>query len=185
MMCFAYFLGSSGEYNRTSSLEMFSGKQSHDVRPDNVIKHTIARAALVENQDRYPMIEKTDSRMCVLLLDSDTTSKHCLCDWLDDNGFVTWHANDVRHALEELTDFTVRRRPDIVLLEVSSLPERFETLQSMIRSSSRSDDVGVVGFSDGESSPPRENFFARDLDQLKSLICQQLKPSSAFHAQRG
>ena len=50
---------------------------------------------------------------------------------------------------------------------------------------SASDDVGVVGFSDGKSSPQRESFFAHDLDRLKSLICQQLKPSPAFQTQRG
>ena len=131
------------------------------------------------------MITKADSRMLVLLIEAGLPDKSHVCDWLDENGFLTWRAKDLRHALEELTDFTVRQRPDVVLLEVTSLPENFEILQATIRSSSRCDDVGVVGFDGGKTSREEGQFYAHDLNHLKGVICQQLRPTPAFEVQTG
>ena len=95
--------------------------------------------------------------------------------WLGENGFVAWRANDVNHAIEELSDFTVRRRPDVVLLEVASLPQRFDTLRRALCASSG--DVEVCAFSALPAQPGRQHF-ASDLDQLKSMIVRQVRPSN-------
>ena len=117
----------------------------------------------------------------VLVIDDEAPIRLLCRVNLEAEGMEVIEAPDGPSGVDKARD----ERPDVILLEIASLPERFESLQSMIRSSSRTDDVGVVGFSDGKSSPLRETFFARDLDQLKVLICRQLKPSSAYHVQRG
>jgi hypothetical protein len=59
------------------------------------------------------------NRIMVLLFEMGSAGSE-LGRWLGENGFIAWRANDVNHAIEELSDFTVRLRPDVVLLEVPS-----------------------------------------------------------------
>src|SRR5205814_1564395 len=88
--------------------------------------------------------------------------------WLSKNGLVTWLANDVFHAIEELSDFTVRDRPDVVLLEVAFLAEAFDAVRSALKMSSGEENVKVLGLADGPA--PDDKCFAKDLNQLRSLM---------------
>jgi hypothetical protein len=121
------------------------------------------------------MTPAADSNRIMVLLFEPGQCGTELGRWLGENGFIAWHANDVNHAIEELSDFTVRRRPDVVLLEVASLPQKFDTLRNAFCASSG--DVEVCAFSERPPQPDREHF-ASDLDQLKSMIAGQVRPSN-------
>ena len=114
------------------------------------------------------------NRIIVLLFENGQFKPE-LGSWLGENGFVAWKANDVNHAIEELSDFTVRRRPDVVLLEVASLPQRFDKLRNALCASSG--DVAVCAYSSEKGEDERPHF-AYDLDQLKSMISRQVHPSN-------
>jgi len=117
----------------------------------------------------------TDANRIMVLLFENGQCGSELGRWLGENGFIAWRANDVNHAIEELSDFTVRLRPDVVLLEVPSLPQRFDSLQSALCASSG--DVEVCAYTGHPSWPDRQHF-AADLDQLKSMISRQVRPSN-------
>jgi len=119
------------------------------------------------------MASKRNTRTMVLLLESSNNGFD-IGRWLGEKGFVTWRANDVNHALEELSDFTVRRRPDVVLLEVPELSQRFDALRNAFHQSSG--DVCVCGYA--PAAGLRGERFASDLEQLTSIIYRQATPSN-------
>ena len=121
------------------------------------------------------IIMTTDTNRIMVLLFEQGQCASEVGQWLGENGFVAWRANDVNHAIEELSDFTVRLRPDVVLLEVPRLPQRFDTLQSALSASSG--DVEVCAYT-GRSPRLDRQHFAADLDQLKSMISRQVRPSN-------
>src|ERR1043166_4915172 len=111
----------------------------------------------------------------VLLLDKKAPATSDVQDWLSKNGLVSWLANDVSHAIEELSDFTVRNRPDVVLLEVAFLSESFDALRSTLKMSSEAGDITVLGLEGGASSD--QKFFARIFDELSAMSLLKSGPS--------
>jgi chemotaxis response regulator CheB len=107
----------------------------------------------------------------VLLLDRKASQKNHVQDWLSKNGLVTWMANDVSHAIEELSDFTVRNRPDVVLLEVAFLADSFDALQSTFNVLSPEEKVTVLGLTNQNTA--RRKFFASDFEQLGGMMMQR------------
>jgi hypothetical protein len=104
----------------------------------------------------------------VVLLDQKAPDKDVVQNRLTENGLVTWRANDVQHAIEELSDFTVRDRPDVVLVEVAFLEDSFDTVRSALTKSTAGGDVTVLGMGTGSGN----ELFARDLEQLNELMMQ-------------
>jgi hypothetical protein len=110
------------------------------------------------------------NKRLLLLMEPQSSTSVDLCHWLKSKGLITWRAKDFSHAMEELSDFTVKKRPDIVMLEVSPLPECFKTLRASFCTPDRENDVTVVAISDKEAIGKQDRFFAHDLDQLETLI---------------
>src|SRR5437868_4812076 len=102
----------------------------------SLCSHIVLRALTI-------MINDRDSRMMILLFERGDCGIE-VGRWLGDNGFVARKANDVCHAIEELSDFTVRRRPDVVMLEVARLPQRIDELTNALHECS--DNVCVCGY---------------------------------------
>ena len=124
------------------------------------------------------MIRIDSRKTLLLLLDGGSPIKGTVRMWLTDRGLITWEASDVGHAIEELSDFTVRRRPDVVLLEVSALSESFDTFRSTFEFSADGNDVSVLALSDSYTSPEMKPFVARNLDQLRTIMASGVSASS-------
>ncbi len=106
----------------------------------------------------------------LLLTDPNGVESAELYNWLSDRGLRTWRASDFSHAIEELSDFTVKNRPDVVLLEVSPLFACFETLQRNLCIPDTDNDVMVVAMSKDRAPRGSERYFAHSWDQLANLI---------------
>jgi hypothetical protein len=106
----------------------------------------------------------------LLLLEDGALIKGNVRMWLTNSGFVTWEAKDVCHALEEFSDFTVKRRPDVVLLEVPALPECFDTFRSTFEISADGNEFSVLALSNTEPSDESRPYVAGDLNQLKAIM---------------
>ena len=117
-------------------------------------------------------MKESTSSMSIILVDKKNQSSGNLGAWLTKGGFITRRANDLGQAIEALSDFTVRLRPDIVLLEVSSLARDFDSLQSAFQLSSQNDDIVVLALSDDNASEKNGRFFAKNFDQLRTVINQ-------------
>ena len=115
-------------------------------------------------------MKKTTSNMSIILVDKRNMASGTVDEWLRNGGFETLWADDLGHAIEALSDFTVRMRPDIVLLEVPSLAKNFDSLHSAFQLSSQNDDVVVLALSDEKAPAKKRAYFANDLAQLKTAI---------------
>jgi hypothetical protein len=104
----------------------------------------------------------------VLLVDRKAPAKNDVQSWLNSNGLVAWLANDVPHAIEELSDFTVRNRPDVIMIEVAFLADSFDALKSTFDSAAGEEDVTVIGLA-GEK-PSYGKALANDFDQLRMMM---------------
>jgi hypothetical protein len=119
---------------------------------------------------RTIMIRDHSRKTLLLLLDGGSSIKGRVRMWLTDSGFVTWEANDVGHAIEEISDFTVKRRPDVVLLEVAALPECFDTFRSTFEITPDGNNVSILALSDSNTPPEMKPFVARNFDQLRTIM---------------
>lgn len=116
----------------------------------------------------------------VLLLERGHQDRRALGNWLCDNGFVAWTANDVGHAIEELSDFTVKNRPDVVLLEVLQVPRDLDDLNAAF-GLAQDTHVQVCAYSPATRGTGGR-FCASSLDQLKAMIGSEVRPSARAHA---
>jgi hypothetical protein len=113
------------------------------------------------------------NRTLVVLLEGGFSSKASVREWLTEDGFRTWEANDVCHAFEELSDFTVKMRPDAVLLDVLSMDDSFDNLRSAFQLMSEKDGITVLGLCEG--SEVQRPLVAGNLNQLKRIIRREVR----------
>jgi hypothetical protein len=85
-----------------------------------------------------------DGKKTVVLLFDERSPGHIhLKQWLKDRGYLAWEANDVCHAIEELSDFTVESRPDVVMLAVQSLEDNYAVVKDALQISPLDDSISV------------------------------------------
>jgi len=96
-------------------------------------------------------------------------------DWLDNSRFSTCEASNVFEAFEELSDFTIKERPDVVLLNVDSC----ENQASLMRDMSGMEDLAVMALSSGSSYVATDGCFQGNLGQLATHLDKLIPDTSA------
>jgi len=61
--------------------------------------------------------------------------------WLEESSYRTWEAADVFQLLDQVSDFTVRNRPDVVFMHVGATIEEQDLIRSLIEAG-----TGEAGF---------------------------------------
>jgi AmiR/NasT family two-component response regulator len=84
----------------------------------------------------------------ILLIGKEETSDgFTLKQWLEENEYITREASDVFEVIEEISDFTVRQCPDVILLEAESASQSL--IEEVFQNSTESNrQVRVVPFND-------------------------------------
>jgi len=68
----------------------------------------------------------------ILLMDKRTSADRSdVENWFSNSRFSTCEASNVFEALEELSDFTIKQRPDVVLLNVDSCGSELSLMRDM------------------------------------------------------
>ena len=106
----------------------------------------------------------------ILLLDGNTVDKEFIKNWFKKSRFSTSETIDIFQALEELSDFTVRCRPDVILLEVSSMTEDFFAVKKMVQTSSGECEFPIFALSDSGKIINHKECFEGNLAQLKTQL---------------
>jgi hypothetical protein len=101
----------------------------------------------------------------------ETAGKDFVRRWLKKSRFSTIEVSDVFQALEEMSDFTIRSRPDVIVMEVASLSEDFRIIKNIVQiSSSDIHECPIFAFSSsGEIAGDKENFQV-NLHQLEAKL---------------
>jgi hypothetical protein len=76
----------------------------------------------------------TDFKHLPVILLVDTAKSSCIAarEYLQQSRFRTWEAANVFEALEGISDFTLRSRPDVILLGVESITDDFQLLSELL-----------------------------------------------------
>lgn len=68
----------------------------------------------------------------IVLMDRETSGDHPMIrEWFENSRFATYEASNVFEALEQLSDFTIQCRPDVVLLDVESCDDELPLMTDL------------------------------------------------------
>lgn len=110
-------------------------------------------------------------RTVILLLETNSEMDNgSIKNWFKKSRFLTNETADVFEALEEISDFTVRFRPDVVLLEVNSLKEDFDRIRKMIQTPSGKCEFPIFALSDSGNIINDKECFEGNLAQIKTEL---------------
>src|SRR5689334_20737716 len=104
----------------------------------------------------------------ILLIDGNGSKNKSVKNWLRKSRFLTCETTDVFQALEEISDFTMRSRPDVVLLEVESLSEDFFFVKEVIQTSGGRDATSIFALSESGKKVTDNECFEGNLNQVKA-----------------
>jgi hypothetical protein len=65
-------------------------------------------------------------------------------DWCESSGFQACETDNIFEALEEMSDFTTRDRPDVILLDVESCDSEFPAIRNIF--DSQGENVSIYSF---------------------------------------
>lgn len=78
-------------------------------------------------------------------------------NWLESNNFLTRETADVFEMLDEISDFTVRRCPDVFMLQVDAKFNDFNEINNLVQTFSDSSDILVTHVLNEEKSADGRN----------------------------
>lgn len=115
----------------------------------------------------------------ILLIDGKLTSNdNYIKEWLEESPFMTNETTDIFQALEDITDFTVRARPDVVVLPVESLKQDYFTIREMMQAFSGNEDFPIFALSDCGKVVNDKECFEGNLAEVKAAI-EKVFPKTA------
>lgn len=125
---------------------------------------------------------KNSCLAAILLLDSKPEAKILeLRKWVAENHFHTCEADDVHHALETISDFTLRRCPNVVFLHTDLFDENLSTINKMVSAVSVDGEIPVLVLSDSNKRGIQKDYFEGNFSQIKTKL-RKLMPELARRA---
>ena len=68
----------------------------------------------------------------IVLIDKQSSGERTeIREWLENSRFSTFEATNVFEALEQLSDFTIESRPDVVLLDVDCCDSELQIVENV------------------------------------------------------
>lgn len=104
----------------------------------------------------------------ILLLGAHAVENEGLEEWLANSGYRTWEAEDVFQVLEQVNDFTVRNRPEVVFLHVGETDEEHDLARNLIKAGAGDSGVPVIDLITMSVQQSADDLY----DQITDLACQ-------------
>jgi DNA-binding response OmpR family regulator len=109
---------------------------------------------------------ETGIQPVILLVDESAQNCEFIKRWLCKNEFLTCEAADIFQALEQVSDFTVRQCPDVILLENNTLPT--DLVREVFQASFGVQNVSIIALSS------QKNDLSGSLAHLKQRLDKAL-----------
>ena len=106
----------------------------------------------------------------VLLEDSTSSNAQFLREWLLESRYESREASDVFAALEEMSDFTMPSRPDVILLNAGSSVDECSFIREMVRTSPGEPGPSIISMSAGRDLANQSDFCAGDFSQFRARL---------------
>lgn len=94
----------------------------------------------------------------ILLLGKRNKEQDSIDEWLAASRYSACEASDVFQALEQVSDFTQRDRPDVIFLHVDSIGSNHEFLQMLVATAADEPDIPIIDFAETPKSNAGETF---------------------------
>jgi hypothetical protein len=124
------------------------------------------------------MNNKINHQTAIVLLDKKSAENDFIKQWLEQSSLLTNEITNIFQALEDISDFTVRSRPDVILVEVDSLKNEFSLIQEMMRFFTDKECFPIMALSDGNKIVNDKECFEGNFAQVKAQI-EKLLPQTA------
>jgi len=105
----------------------------------------------------------------ILLLAKQSYASDPLDLWLENSPYRAWKASDVFQLLDQMSDYTVRRRPDVVFMHVGASLEEQDFARSLIQAGTIESEVRVIDLVTASGSQGQS-----DIDDTISVLANQL-----------
>lgn len=117
------------------------------------------------------MRHETTHQPVILLIDgSAAADNRFIKRWFQKSRFLTCEATDIFQALEEISDFTMPQRPDVILLEVASMPNDFQVVKRLTQVTLGQNVLPIFAFSEGGKIVDDCDCFEGNLAQLEAKL---------------
>ena len=87
--------------------------------------------------------------------------------WLEESRYRTWEASDVFQLLDQVSDFTVRNRPDVVFMHVGATIEEQDFARNLIEAATGEPGFRVIDLTASTSKSERDL-----ITTITTLKCQ-------------
>ena len=104
----------------------------------------------MQSPDRHPPV--------ILLLGKRSAVSDPVDAWLAKSRYSAFEAADPFQALEQISDFTLAERPDVIFLHVDSVADDFDFMRSLVTTSADEPDVPIIDFAESSSAKCAEDF---------------------------
>ena len=117
----------------------------------------------------------------ILLLLDGSTEGHAtsIKQWFENSRYLTWEAADIFDAIEEISDFTVQNRPDVVLIETSSRNKDKHFIRTLVESLPGDAHMPVIDFPEFGHSANGDTTLEKSLARLDIRLDQLIPMQSA------
>jgi len=126
-------------------------------------------------------VEKAKTNQPVIFLCEKTAGNYQLKKWFEESRFLTSEATDIFQALEEISDFTVSRSPDVILLEVGSLAEELFTIREAVQIFSDEGNIPIFALTDKGKTINDDECFEGSFTKLTAELDRVIPERANFH----
>ena len=91
------------------------------------------------------MTNKNGQQPMILLISKEEREECFFQQWMEENTSSICEANDIFQVIEEISDFTVRECPGVILLEVERASQ--DSVEEMFHFSSGASEIQIVAYS--------------------------------------
>ena len=106
----------------------------------------------------------------ILLLDNDSADCDYIREWFAESRFQTSNAQDVFEAIEAISDFTIRDRPDVVLLPVDSPIADYDLVRELVQTAPGEPDHPIIALSKKKGPAGCADFFGGDFTEVTARL---------------
>ena len=103
---------------------------------------------------------QTHTPVILLLEDRLSDDSRFIRQWLSDSRYMTCEAQNAFEVLEEISDFTTRERPDVIILNVESSNNDLRSIRDIVKLGSDDPDPAIICMTHSCESHGADDFFA-------------------------
>lgn len=120
---------------------------------------------MYSSRQSFPMNVARQHPPVILLLGRRSGASDSIDKWLTESRYTAIEAADVFQALEQVSDFTLPARPDVIFLHGDSIDIDLKFVRTLVATSADEPDVPIIDFANEARSLDGETF-ARAIDGL-------------------